>query len=243
LFKRIFHHLFRLRETSPELAYDLWACGYDYQPGNLMLDLDEVVFSTLLNETVIGDKTVTDIGCGTGRHWKKIMDKKPRLLTGYDVSEGMMQQLKRKFPGAITHKMKDEKLEETIDHSVDLIISTLALAHIEKLESAIWEWDRILKPGGHVIVTDYHPTALLRGGKRTFRHGGKRIAVKNHIHPIEKLRTVAGQLHWQPLRLVEKVIDESVKPYYERQNALDVFRSFHGVPVIYGILFKKNDAS
>jgi hypothetical protein len=31
-------------ETEAGAAYDIWAENYDNQPGNLMLDLDEVIF-------------------------------------------------------------------------------------------------------------------------------------------------------------------------------------------------------
>jgi len=244
LFKKLFNRLSRSADTAPEQAYDLWAKAYDAQPGNLMLHLDELVFSALLNDLDIRNNFVTDIGCGTGRHWQKILDRNPAQLSGYDVSEGMLQILQQKFPNAITHKLDHgNNLLGTADQSVDLIISTLTIAHIEDPEDALQEWNRILKPSGHIIITDYHPAALQKGGKRTFLHGDKQVSIVNHVHSIEKLTQLAGQLQWQPIRLEEKAIDESVRSYYEQQNALSVYKAFLGVPVIYGILFKKNDAT
>jgi hypothetical protein len=38
---------------------------------------------------------------------------------------------------------------------------------------------------------------------------------------------------------VEKIIDGSVKPYYEKKGALDVYEKYKGAAVIYGIRFKK----
>ena len=73
------------KEFNPEKGYDIWASSYDDQPDNLMLALDEAVFSTLLKEMGLTGKTVVDVGCGTGRHWKKILDAGPIKLTGYDV--------------------------------------------------------------------------------------------------------------------------------------------------------------
>src|SRR6185503_12739579 len=55
---------------NPASAYDLWAAGYDEQPGNLMLALDEEIFAEFIKEIPIAGKVVVDIGCGTGRHWK-----------------------------------------------------------------------------------------------------------------------------------------------------------------------------
>lgn len=238
---RIKSFLFQQREKDPGTAYDLWAAAYDNQPGNLMLDLDEGVFSELLHQTTISGKTVADIGCGTGRHWSKIFSKQPARLTGYDVSAGMLAKLKEKYPAAETFLLRNELQPELATASCDLVISTLAIAHIGKLETALREWNRVLKHGGEIIITDYHPEALTKGGKRTFKLDGKLIAVKNYIHPIEQLRVLTRQLGWTELRFTERVIDDSVKGYYERQNASSLFESFRDIPIIYGIHLKKAD--
>lgn len=240
ILNRIKSLLFQQREKEPGAAYDLWAAAYDNQPGNLMLDLDEGVFSELLYQTTTCGKSVADIGCGTGRHWSRIFATQPDRLTGYDVSAGMLAKLKEKYPAAETFLLKDELLPELASASCDLVISTLAIAHIEKLETALREWNRVLKPGGEIIITDYHPEALAKGGKRTFKLDGKLIAVKNYVHPIEQLKALARQLGWTELRFTERVIDDSVKGYYERQNALSLFESFRDIPIIYGIHFKKS---
>jgi ubiquinone/menaquinone biosynthesis C-methylase UbiE len=231
------------KEINPEKGYDIWAVSYDDQPDNLMLALDEAVFTGLAAELELAGKKIVDVGCGTGRHWKKIFDTLPAQLTGYDVSEGMLNILQQKFPAAETYQLTDNKLFRTEDNSCDIIISTLTMAHIENAKDALQEWNRVLKPGGNVIITDYHPEVLQKGGQRTFKHDGKTIAVKNHIHPVEELKTIAGQLGWVLLRLNERQIDDAVKYYYEKQNAIHVFDSFKGMPVIYGLLFKKTNAT
>jgi ubiquinone/menaquinone biosynthesis C-methylase UbiE len=235
--------LFPLKEQDPGPAYDLWAAGYDNQPGNLMLDLDETVFSELLDNITIKGKVIADIGCGTGRHWKKIYAHWPARLIGYDVSAGMLNKLQEKFPGAETFFLKDDLLPQLPDASCDIILSTLTLAHIPSVEIAMQEWQRVLKPGGQVLITDYHPEALAKGGKRTFKHEGKTVAVKNHIHSLEKIRGLAKQLGWKEIRFTERVIDDSVKGYYEKQNALLLFDSFINVPIIFGIHLNKADGT
>lgn len=227
------------KDTDPATAYDLWAAAYDNQPGNLMLDLDETVFSALLDNISISGKTIVDVGCGTGRHWRKILAGLPQRLIGYDVSPGMLAKLQEKIPGAETHLLQEEKMPEMPDHSCDAIVSTLTVAHIPFIETALKEWNRILRSGADIIITDYHPEALAKGGKRTFRHKGKTVAVKNHVHGIERLRNIAGQLGWKEIHFTERVIDDSVKGYYERQNALRLFEDFKDIPIIYGMHLKK----
>ena len=241
--KLFFGNFFEKKYKPAESAYNLWAENYDDQPHNLMLAWDEDIFSNLLNSIDIENKIIADIGCGTGRHWQKIFDKNPKRLLGYDISEGMLKRLNEKFPKGETHLLSDNKLSELQNESIDCILSTLTIAHIQNAEQALREWNRVLKPGGTMIVTDYHPEALAKGGNRTFSYHEETIAIKNYVHTIDDVTKVAGQLGLQVLRLVEKPIDESAKHFYEAQNAINVYEKWKGMPIIYGMLLKKDNAA
>ena len=236
------NRFFSPKEIDPESAYDLWSQQYDNQPDNLMLALDDEIFFGLINNISLTDKIILDVGCGTGRHWKKILEREPQEIIGYDVSEGMLKVLREKFPKAQTHHLGDEYLRDLRNNYCDIIISTLTVAHIENIEESVEEWFRVLRPGGDIIITDYHPDALVKGGKRTFTHNKKVIAVKNYIHSIKKFKEIANKLQLQVAGFTEKHIDESVRHYYEKADALSIYNRFKGVPIIYGIHLKKSDA-
>ncbi|HEX4850539.1 MAG TPA: class I SAM-dependent methyltransferase [Puia sp.] len=227
-------------ERDPESAYDLWSANYDLQPGNLILDLDEKLFSELFNENTLENKIVADIGCGTGRHWKKILHKHPKQLIGFDVSEGMLEKLGQKFPGAITFKISDHLLPDLENHTCDLIISTLAIAHIQNIEEAFLEWNRILNENGEIIITDYHPMALTKGGDRTFRHNDNLITVKSYVHPLENIKALCSQMSWRMVTFKELKIDDEVRSYYEKQHALSIFEQYKNTPIIYGMRLKRD---
>lgn len=208
-----------------------------------MLALDEALFAELLGPGELTGKIVTDIGCGTGRHWQKLIDKAPAKLVGFDVSAGMLAILQQKFPQAMTYRLQGNKLESLESGSCDLLISTLTIAHIKEPAEAMQEWERVLKPGGEIIITDYHPAALAKGGKRTFKHNDKVMSIKNYIHPVEKIKELAEQLDLKVLRYEEEKIDETMRHYYEKQNALSVFDTWKGTPIIYGIQLKKENGT
>jgi ubiquinone/menaquinone biosynthesis C-methylase UbiE len=233
----------REKWTASSKAYDLWSASYDRQPGNLMLDLDEQVFEELFTEVEIQNLVVLDVGCGTGRHWPRLLQKKPARLLGFDSSPGMISRLKEKFPGAEAFVSSDHHLPGLADSTVHLLVSTLTIAHIESPEDYFREWFRVLAPGGFILLTDYHPAALEKGAKRTFQHQDQTIAIRNFVHPVNKIREMAGQLGLDEWRFTERIIDERVKRYYEEQNALHLYNSFSSVPIIYGILLKKQDAT
>lgn len=236
-------HLFapRITEKNSSDAYDIWSANYDVQPGNLMLDLDEVVFPKLLDEAIIKNKSVADIGCGTGRHWPKILQLNPLSLTGFDVSQGMLDKLREKFPGANTYKITDDLFSNIKPASFNTIISTLTVAHIENIEHALKAWSLVLKPKGDIIITDFHPKLLAFGGKRTFKHNDKYLAVRNFVHSTNTIKDILHDKGFRVIAEEEIVIDETMKHYYAQQNALPVYEQFKGFPVIYGIHLRRGD--
>ena len=208
-----------------------------------MLALDERICSDLFTCVALRGRVVADIGCGTGRHWAKILSYRPARLVGYDVSSGMLDILQKKYPQAETYLFQGGLLSELPTGSVDVVLSTLTAAHIPDIVGALKEWTRILKPGGEMIITDYHPAALARGGQRTFRAGDTVIAIRNHIYPIKKIRAITAKLGLREISVVEKHVDETTRPYYEKQQALATYQRFQGVPIIYGIHLKKSDVA
>lgn len=230
----------RIPEKEAGAAYDLWSANYDNQPGNLMLDLDEKLFSRLLENTCLKGKKVADIGCGTGRHWGKILQQHPDNLAGFDVSAGMLQRLREKFPEAEVHLINDDRLPNVPTDSFDVITSTLTVAHIEDLEQALLAWCRILKTDGEILITDFHPDSLASGGKRTFKHGNGHIAVRNFVHTVQFIKDFMAAHHYELINEAQLMIDESVKHYYEQQQAMHVYKKFEGMPIIYGLHFKRS---
>lgn len=220
-------------------AYDLWAENYDSQPGNLMLDLDEILFAALLPNAGIKGKNVADIGCGTGRHWSKLLVQDPASLIGFDVSPGMLNKLKAKYPDAKTSVITNNNFSTVEDGIYDVIVSTLTVAHIENIEEALEAWSRILKYRGDIIITDFHPDALAFGGKRTFSHQNTQIAVKNHVHTLDRIKAILLRNNFEVVLEEEKKVDETVMHYYREQNALHVYEKFKGFPIIYGIHFRR----
>lgn len=229
-----------IHEKGSREAYDLWAESYDDQPDNLMFYLDSRLFTTLMAGVDIKDKSVADIGCGTGRHWPLLYQQQAGNLTGYDVSEGMLHRLHIKFPDADLVKINsDDFLADVSDATYDAIISTLTIAHIENLDAALLEWCRILKPQGDIVITDFHPLALAAGGRRTFQHNHKLIGIRNHVHSTQALKDIFTERGFMVVKEEEHVIDESVRHFYEKQDALHVYNNFKGKPMIYGIHLKR----
>ncbi|HEU0063689.1 MAG TPA: class I SAM-dependent methyltransferase [Flavisolibacter sp.] len=228
-----------IRGINAANAYNLWSPDYDHQPDNLMLHLDNIVFKELLGRISINNKNIVDFGCGTGRHWDKIFSDDPEEITGVDISEGMLAILKNKYPSASVYKINDNLLTKIESSTVDVIVCTLTIAHVKNINELFESWKRILKNGGDLIVTDFHPQLLNNGGRRDFKLSGKNITIKNYVHMVEEVEAAASANGFMLLNKQEKFINEDVRSFYEKQNALHVYQHFFGMPVIYGMHLKK----
>lgn len=227
------------KEMDAVRAYDRWAATYDDQPGNLMIYLDDEVFTAMMESVAVENQVVADIGCGTGRHWPKLLAHHPLRLIGYDVSAEMLDKLRRKFPAAETHVLKEHLLPELPDGTCDMIICNLALGYMKNLPATLQEWDRVLKNGGLVFITDMHPEALQKGAERSFAHGKEKVVIKNYLHTFPQIQALAKALHWKEQGFTERRVDEAIKFFYEKQNALHIYEQSHHTALLYGWLFKK----
>ena len=229
----------RLLRVAPVKAYDRWAATYDSQPDNVVLALESSLFTELLARVDIEGKIVLDIGCGTGRHWPDILLRMPAELIGVDPSARMLERLKAHYPDARLMCAEGDHLPEIADASCDVIISTLVLAHIRSAAVAIREWHRILRPGGAVLVTDFHPAAKRAGMKRTFDSEGQTIEIEHYPTEMEQLRHLVINCGFTAACVTERAIDESVRPLFERARYLKAYKKHKGQPLVFGIHLMK----
>ena len=240
--RRVLRRPRRPTEMGPAAGYDRWSSTYDRETGNILIDLDEVVFAGLLERVPLRGKVIADIGCGTGRHWKKILDREPSELVGYDISTGMLAQLRRKYPQAKVYEGSADRLTHTPDASCDFVFSTLTLCHLPDADRAIAEWSRVLRAAGELLLTDYHP-ATSSSGECSFRSRGEVVTVKLHVHTLASLREAAARHGLVVVDLVERVVDESMKHHYEASGMLPVFDRMNGRPIVYGLHLRKREST
>ena len=221
------------------VGYDLWSASYDSETENLLVLMDETVFAGLLGRVPIHGKRVIDVGCGTGRHWAKMLAQEPAELVGYDVSSGMLEKLGRKHPGATAHRTHGVTLGYTSTESCDLVVSTLALSHFESATAAFDEWARVLRPGGEVLLTDVHPAVAIRA-RTTFRNGERTFSIATYVRPLETLQASAFRSGFEVVTLDEIPLKDSVVASLpEQTEARAVFEGLKGLAFLYAMHLRK----
>lgn len=175
------------RTLSSREAYALWADSYPSQPHNALMAVEQEAMLELLPS--VPGQTILDLACGTGRYGAIVQDREVAGVIGLDDSRAMLQR-------AGIKRVTQARMEAVplADAVVDGVICGLALGHLPFLAGALAEVRRVLKPGGWVLLSDFHPFLGLSGRARTFvAADGASYAVRYHVHLYEDYYAAAGE--------------------------------------------------
>lgn len=130
-------------------GYQTWAETYD-RPGNQLVDLEQPVVHEILQGLPAG--IALDVACGTGRHTSYLAELGHRAI-GVDSAQAMLDRAAANVPDASLARADLHQLPIP-DHTVDVIVCALALTHVPDLGAAFTEFVRVLRPGGHLVISD-----------------------------------------------------------------------------------------
>ncbi len=148
-------------------GYRAWSSTYD-QPGNGLFAVEEPVVHDIVGRLPPG--TALDAACGTGRHTEFLAARGHRVI-GVDSSPDMLQRARHRVPRAEFRQGDLHRLPVPDGH-VDIVVCALALSHVANLEPVFSEFVRVLRPGGHLVVTDVHQERVALGSVPRVRLAG-----------------------------------------------------------------------
>lgn len=168
-------------ELAPTEAYRRWARDYGDEP-NAFQQLEAEAMGRQLRG--IEGLDVLDLGCGKARLARQMLRAGARRAVAADLvlamhTQGSSPEIGDRQPlraVAPTHPLPFR------DACFDLVVCALVLGHVRDLEAALEEMARVLRPGGRLLISDFHPYATLRGFARTFDDSGTTHAVTQHAH-------------------------------------------------------------
>jgi SAM-dependent methyltransferase len=139
-------------------AYRDWAPTYD-DPTNGLFGLDGPVLAEILDGLPVG--AALDAACGTGRLTPHLVERGHQVI-GVDQSAEMLAIARQRLP-EVTFRLGDLHDLPVGDGAVDVVLCGLALAHVPDLRPVMDELARVLRPGGHLLISDAHPEIVRRG--------------------------------------------------------------------------------
>ena len=133
--------------------------GYDEHMMTAIESADEFYPFTAKQLPTAEDSRVLDLGCGTGLELAEYYTLYPLAkVTGIDLSQGMLSELKRKFADKDITTICGSYFDVPLGENVfDAAVSVESLHHFTKLEKiSLYAKLRVaLKENGYFILTDY----------------------------------------------------------------------------------------
>ncbi|MDD1794575.1 malonyl-ACP O-methyltransferase BioC [Enterovibrio makurazakiensis] len=122
------------------------------------------------------NKTVLDLGCGTGYFSEKIALKGAHVIA-LDLSEKMLEQARVRCGNTLQYLSGDAESLPLADDSVDLVFTSLALQWCNDLSVPLREMRRVVKPGGTILFS-----TLLDGSLYELKQAWCEIDARQHVN-------------------------------------------------------------
>jgi SAM-dependent methyltransferase len=157
-----------LRHVSVREGYDNWSQSYDQTP-NPLVALDRRYTIDILAPQ-LGER-ILDAGCGTGANLRRIAGLGSRPL-GLDFSWGMLWVARRNLPDVPLVQGDLERELPAHAESFDAVLCALLGEHLANLPLVFRETFHVLRPGGRLVFSVFHPELAAAGIEANFEHEG-----------------------------------------------------------------------
>jgi malonyl-CoA O-methyltransferase len=223
------------RVLSAPDGYRLWAPSYGAETA--VSELDRQATERLTPD--LSGRSLLDAGCGTGRRLREAATR-GALGVGVDLVEAMLRRGRESTSPAPHVAAADVCALPFPAAAFDVVWCRLVIGHLADARAAYGELSRVLRPGGVLVVTDFHPSAARAGHARTFRDAqGSCFAVEHHVHEVEEHLRHGSACGLEPVARLEPCVDEPVRPWYERAGALDRYERDRGLPLVLALAFRR----
>lgn len=113
----------------------------------------------LIGENLTG-LSVLDFGCGTGTYARWIKNRGASNVTGYDISNGMLEYAKRKALEEHVDLSFTSTILDDMKGQFDILLSVYVMPYastIAELNQMCKTMHDLLRPGGLIITLPIHP--------------------------------------------------------------------------------------
>lgn len=166
----------------PLEGYNRWAASYR-QESNPIKNLSDELIEKFLPP--LQGHSVLDAGCGPGKFCESAERQRASRIVGLDLSPAMLEIARQHCKSGDFRTVELSNWQPT--ESFDVIICALVLGHLESLSPALDNLIASMKPGGLLLITDFHPFLTLQQSKRTFKDvpSGKSVEIRHYLHMFQ----------------------------------------------------------
>jgi SAM-dependent methyltransferase len=205
-------------------AYEHWAPLYPPTAHNPLMRAEQQAM--LEHWPPVAGKSALDLACGSGRYSRLLAEAGASHVVAMDFCVPMLRRV-----SAGSRVCGSMMQLPFAGQTFDVVISGLALGHAASVHAWMAEVARVLKSGGTLLYSDFHPEAARAGLPRSFKDQNDHIwTVPHRGYDVVAQRGAAAAAG-----LVVEVVQE-VRVGFELQelfpNSDAFYRRWNGLPIV-----------
>lgn len=182
-------------------------------------DVKNDILKALNKHVKLGEKTVLDLGAGTGRFSLEVA-KRAKFVYALDISKQMLSVMSNKIRRKGIKNVKPlcasyAKIPLSSE-SIDIIFSVWAFpSHSTNWDSDLMEVKRVLKPGGIILLVDYF-------------HGGEYFRIREKISSPFFTNHINNLHRWMKAHSFKASVVNTMTDFKTKKNVEQICRPFFG---------------
>jgi malonyl-CoA O-methyltransferase len=210
--------------AATRAAYARWAPLYPPTAHNPLMRAEQRAM--VEHWPPVAGKRALDLACGTGRYSQLLAEAGAAQVVAMDFCVPMLRQVSA---GArVCGSMMQLPFA---GQTFDVVISGLALGHAANIHPWMAEVTRVLKSGGTMLYSDFHPEAARVGLPRSFKDQNGDVCTVPH-----RGYDVASQREAALAAGLEVEVVQEVRVGFELQelfpNSDAFYRRWNGLPIV-----------
>jgi ubiquinone/menaquinone biosynthesis C-methylase UbiE len=212
-------------------AYERWAPAYPPVAHNPLMRAEQQ--SMLQAWPDVAGSRVLDLACGSGRYSRLLLEAGASHVVGLDFCVPMLQQV------SVADRVRASMMHLPFQPGAfDAVVCGLAVAHATDIRPWMVEVARVLRPGGSLLYSDFHPAAARAGMTRSFKDADDVTwTVPHGVYdlPCQQDAAAAAGLTVEVIREVRMGVElAETFPGSDR-----IYREWHGLPVVLVVRARK----
>jgi malonyl-CoA O-methyltransferase len=204
-------------------AYENWAPLYPPRPHNPLMRAEQRLM--LEHCPSPAGRCVLDLGCGSGRYARILAKRGAAEVIAMDFCMPMLRQVKH-----ARRVCADMQQLPFADRSFDVVIAGLAVGHAPNFQTWAREMARVLRTGGTLLYSDFHPEAARLQLTRAFRDARQRSWTVPHC--CHDLATQSSALRAAGLEAVTSEVRVGRELREPFDNSESFYARWHGLALV-----------
>jgi ubiquinone/menaquinone biosynthesis C-methylase UbiE len=212
-------------------AYERWAPLYPPNAHNPLMRAEQNAMIEHWPE--VAGRRALDLAAGSGRYSRQLADAGAAEVVAVDFCAPMLA-----HASAARRVCADMMRLPFASDTFDVIISGLALGHASSVLAWMAEVSRVLRPGGTLLYSDFHPQAARAGLTRSFKDQDARTCTVPHQSYDLALQLEAADAANLAVDIVHELrVGVDLKEEFPKSE--EFYRNWDGLPIVLVVRARK----